>query len=58
MSFGFLRKFGPSIRYHNPHLTVERVCEESGPPVFRFEVYKREVGDPIVIPVDKKEKVQ
>ena len=58
LSIGFLRKFGPTIRYHNPHLVVERLRETTAPPNFRFEVYKKEVATPYLIRTDKKEKVK
>ena len=58
LSVGFLRRYGAAIRYHNPHIEVQRLREASGPPNFKFEVYKKGVPTPILIKADKKEKVK
>lgn len=45
-AFQFLRKYGPSIRFRNPDLKLERVQTPEGAMIVRMLVYGKNVVEP------------
>ena len=40
-TFQFLRKYGADIKYHNPHLIIERLRTADGPIKLRMSVFQK-----------------
>ena len=48
-TFQFLRKYAADIRYHSPHVKIERLRTEDGPIKLKLSVFKKGSSEPIVI---------
>lgn len=48
-TFQFLRKYTADIKYHNPHIVVERIRTEDGPIKLRLLIQQKNSEEPTVI---------